>query len=611
MARMKVLCAQRHENIVAVYATATAEDGRGLGAMELLSGGTLADRLRDTPALTSSELGLIVGQALEGLAMLHRRDVVHGDVEPGNIFITNEGVRSRVKLIGIGHGRAGARAGLEDIDEDDPGYVRSLRFASPEQARGDRDIDVRTDVFSMGMVLLEATTGALPDLGRTPREIRGALDRPASLDLSSRLSDLPSDLRHVIQRALNRDRDQRFPSAREMKDALIEALLLVSEEFKRRPLPRVGGGPGSAAIPSGQRDPALEGKPTFDLYGDGPELIVAVIDGGEVVAAEGGDELPVEPAARVEEQTQELDEREMIEVLDDVKPPAPPAPPTPAAEADQELPEPPEPPAPDVEADEEQPEPPAPNIEADEEQPEPPAPDVEADEAPPELDVEVDGETPSPGAPFDEEEPTDSPVSTEVLSDGTSGTRWRLAVGVAICAAVVIGCVYFLWDRGVSTVDDEPGVAGREPPMPLVPTPQSSGDAAPSKNEDRADDGSAPLSGDADQVRDAGERDDSAAPSSNIVVTLRGAPDGAEVQIDGTTVSGPVLHVPADGQEHTIVVLHRGKRRVHRTIRPGDGPRLVIDLRGAPEASDVRRGQGPQPVKQPDRIPPVVRDPGF
>ena len=256
--------------------------------------------------------------------MLHRRDVVHGDVEPGNIFITYEGVRSRVKLIGICHGRAGARAGLEDIDEDDPGYVRSLRFASPEQARGDRDIDVRTDVFSMGMVLLEATTGALPDLGWTPREIREALDRPGSWGLSDRLGDLPANLRHVILRALSRDRDQRFTSAREMKDALIEALLPASEEFKRRPLPRVGGGQGSAAIPSGQREPAIEGKPNFDLYGEGPELIVATIDGGEVVAAEGGDELPVEPAARVEEQTQELDEREMIEILDDVKPPAPP-----------------------------------------------------------------------------------------------------------------------------------------------------------------------------------------------------------------------------------------------------------------------------------------------
>jgi serine/threonine-protein kinase len=207
-----------HPGAVAILDDDVAEDGSPYLVMELLEGESLSRRLaRIGGRLTYREMLGVAGQLLDILEMAHANGVVHRDIKPGNILLTNAG---HAKLLDFGFARV--RDGiistvptLSGIVMGTPGYM------APEQARGQPDeIDGRTDIFGVGAVLFRALTGRPVHDGPTLLDALMAAMKEAAPSLASALPGAMPALVSVVDRALAFDKGDRWRNAREMRTAL-------------------------------------------------------------------------------------------------------------------------------------------------------------------------------------------------------------------------------------------------------------------------------------------------------------------------------------------------------------------------------------------------------
>ena len=202
-----------HPNIVKVYESGEVE-GLNYIAMEYVDGGSVAGELRrrGKPFDLTTAVNIIaqIGAALE---YAHSRGIVHRDIKPSNILLTKDG---RALLSDFGIAKA---VGTSTITE--PGaLVGTPQYMSPEQAKGRKDIDHRTDIYSLGVVLYQMLTGEVPFDGETPHVIlRAVIDDPPPRP-SSVNSAIPLGVEWVILRALEKDRGRRFQRVGEMVAAL-------------------------------------------------------------------------------------------------------------------------------------------------------------------------------------------------------------------------------------------------------------------------------------------------------------------------------------------------------------------------------------------------------
>ena len=210
----KNAAALSHPNIVSIYDRGEAE-GTYYIAMEYLDGRTLKELIVQrgpAPVTVSVEYAR---QVLSALRFAHRHGIVHRDIKPHNVLVDAEG---RVKVTDFGIARAGASQMTEAGS-----IVGTAQYLSPEQARG-TDVDQRSDLYSLGVVLYELLTGTLPFNGDTPVEI--AMKHLSTVPElpSERRPDVPRDLDLIVMRALAKDPDDRYESAEEM-DADLERFL--------------------------------------------------------------------------------------------------------------------------------------------------------------------------------------------------------------------------------------------------------------------------------------------------------------------------------------------------------------------------------------------------
>jgi eukaryotic-like serine/threonine-protein kinase len=210
----KNAAALNHPNIVSIYDRGEAEHTYYI-AMEYLDGRTLKELIvgrGPAPVNVSVEYAR---QILSALRFAHRHGIVHRDIKPHNVLVDREG---RVKVTDFGI----ARAGTSQMTEAGS-IVGTAQYLSPEQARG-TEVDQRSDLYSLGIVLYELLTGQTPFDGDTPVEIAmkhlSATPRPPS----QIRRDVPRDLDMVVMRALAKDPSARYQSADEMEADLERVL---------------------------------------------------------------------------------------------------------------------------------------------------------------------------------------------------------------------------------------------------------------------------------------------------------------------------------------------------------------------------------------------------
>ncbi len=218
----RAVAAIRHPGIVEFYDFGTADDGRAYIVMELLAGETLAQRLMQG-AIAPGPAVAFGRQMASALSAAHDRGIVHRDLKPANVFLVPDpdvtfGERAKILDFGIAKVTTGER---EEITATGM-MVGTPAHMSPEQCRGDKDLDGRADVYALGVLLYRMVTGRLPfDGGETGEIISRQLyeECPSATKVEPQV---PKELSDIIARCMLKDRSRRYPATIDLATALAE-----------------------------------------------------------------------------------------------------------------------------------------------------------------------------------------------------------------------------------------------------------------------------------------------------------------------------------------------------------------------------------------------------
>jgi serine/threonine protein kinase len=222
----KLLAALSHSNIAAIHGLEEAEGKRFL-VLELVEGETLAQRLARGP-LTIDEALDVGRQVADGLEAAHEKNIVHRDLKPSNIKLTPEG---KVKILDFGLARAFLDKSPVEVIADSPTITAEMTqpgvilgtaaYMSPEQAKG-KPVDRRVDIWAFGCILYECLTGKTAFPGETITEVLASILK-GEPDWDALPKDLPVNVRAVLRRCLQKDRNLRYHDIADVRIELFEA----------------------------------------------------------------------------------------------------------------------------------------------------------------------------------------------------------------------------------------------------------------------------------------------------------------------------------------------------------------------------------------------------
>jgi serine/threonine-protein kinase len=205
-----------HPHIVPIHAVGEA-DGLVYFVMGYVDGESLAARLRRRERLPPEEVRRITKEAADALGMAHAMGVIHRDVKPDNILL--EGTRRRVVVTDFGIAKALSEGGAGTLTGTGV-VIGTPTYMSPEQAAGEREIDARSDIYSLGLVAYEMLTGDPPFHAATvPGLLMKQISEPAR-EVRDLRPDCPEDLAATIMRCLEKNPDDRWPTADSLRRAL-------------------------------------------------------------------------------------------------------------------------------------------------------------------------------------------------------------------------------------------------------------------------------------------------------------------------------------------------------------------------------------------------------
>ncbi len=206
--------ALNHPNIAHIYEIGEA-DGVHFIAMEFIDGVTL--RLRLKRGMRLGDALDVTTQIASALAAAHRAGIIHRDLKPENAMLTAEGY---VKVLDFGLAKLtehpAANSAASTLINTDPGMIiGTAQYMSPEQARG-LDMDARTDIWSLGVVLYEMITGRTPFEGATKSDMIASILEREPRPLTSHSPDLPTELWRIVKKALRKDQEERYQTIKDL-----------------------------------------------------------------------------------------------------------------------------------------------------------------------------------------------------------------------------------------------------------------------------------------------------------------------------------------------------------------------------------------------------------
>ena len=275
----------KHKNAIEVYDFDTTEDGLAYLAMEFVEGQNLRELLDEEGRLEFEDAQAIVLQVLAALQAAHELGIVHRDIKPANVMVAADTARRRVKVLDFGLSKLVSRkidASLTTI----PGrIIGTPLYMAPEQSSGE-EADARADLYAIALIFYELLVGERPFRGKSLTELLYAqATQPVPL-ISEECPDgeFPEHLDSFFEKALDRDKDERFQSAEEMSNALLgEFAFEPREDERRHPVEparrRAGSGMGARA--------RSNKAPVGLVLG---AIAAAVIAGGAFALLRGGSE---------------------------------------------------------------------------------------------------------------------------------------------------------------------------------------------------------------------------------------------------------------------------------------------------------------------------------
>ncbi len=251
-------------HVARVFDVDRLEDGTPFLVMEYLEGQDLSFVRKSQTPLPIAKAVEYVLQACSGVSLAHAAGVIHRDVKPANLFLTKmPGGNTMVKVLDFGISKLSGGSGASEPSVTRTTIVMgSVEYMSPEQMLSTRNVDARTDVWALGVVLFELVTAAPPFNGENTTQICAHVMSQPALKPRSLRPDLPPALEEIIMRCLEKERDRRYATVDELSTALRAALAnlqragsAVSGPFTAaQPTPRMPDAPAGPFRPSSPSD---------------------------------------------------------------------------------------------------------------------------------------------------------------------------------------------------------------------------------------------------------------------------------------------------------------------------------------------------------------------
>jgi len=215
----KAASALQHNNICTIHEIDETDDGQMFICMDYYEGRTLHDLVKGSRdgspvPLPIDDALYYASQMCEGLAKAHEKDIVHRDLKPANVMITKEGV---VKILDFGLAKLAGHSKLTKVGTT----LGTAAYMSPEQARGE-DVDQRTDIFSLGVLLYEMLTGQIPFKGDYDQAVIYAILNEDPEPISEIRSHVPGNVLQVVNKCLQKEASERYQTASEVLTELTE-----------------------------------------------------------------------------------------------------------------------------------------------------------------------------------------------------------------------------------------------------------------------------------------------------------------------------------------------------------------------------------------------------
>jgi serine/threonine-protein kinase len=250
----------RGEHVVRIYDVGVLDGGTPYMVMELLEGSDLGAIVAARGTLSVVEVAEVVLQTCEALAQAHRLGIVHRDLKPQNVFITSRPDGTPlVKLVDFGISKLPRQEADHDVTTT-ASLLGTPTYMSPEQLLSPKDVDGRSDIWSLGVLMYRMLAGTAPFRAETLPELCAAILTKPLPPLTSRRADIPEDLERIVHRCLEREPASRFQGVAELAREL-SAFAPPRSQDALQQIEAISARSGPAAALSG---PSLPGLPAAE-----------------------------------------------------------------------------------------------------------------------------------------------------------------------------------------------------------------------------------------------------------------------------------------------------------------------------------------------------------